>query len=101
MAGEAAVVGDGCTVTGACHVAQGTLVSKDSVRCRHGAGAIQVRTAEYVLSKNPTQRDYWQRDRENQSPAAKRTQPGEVLQVDALGQRLGGAYAGHVQYLRA
>ena len=101
MAGEAAVVRDGCTVTGACHVAQGTLVSKDSVRCRHGAGAIQVRAAEYVLSENPTQRDYWQRDRKNQPPAAKRTQPGEVLQVDALGQRLGGAYAGHVQYLRA
>ena len=101
MAGEAAIVGYGCTVTGAWRVAQGTLVAKNRVSRRHGAGAIQVRAAEYVLSENPTQRDYWQRDRKNQSPAAKGTQPGEVLQVDALGQRLGGAYAGHVQYLRA
>jgi hypothetical protein len=101
VAGEAAVVGDGCAVTGAWRVAQGTLVSKSSVRCRHGAGAVEVRTMKYILSENPTQRDYWQRDRKNQSPAAKGTEPGKVLQVDAFGQRLGGAYAGHDQYLRA
>src|SRR5271165_6073931 len=77
VAGEAAVIRNACTVTLTFHVAQGTLVPKNSVRCRHGAGAIQVRAAEYAFSENPAHRDEWKGNRKNQPPAAEGTQPRE------------------------
>jgi hypothetical protein len=92
---QAGVIRDGCAKTSRAEVAQTATVAENSVGFRDRPGAVDVLMAEQIRAQNPAQGEHWHTDRKPHLPAAEGMKPGEVLQVDPLGYRLGCAHARH------
>jgi hypothetical protein len=95
VARETILICDGCGVTGCSHVAQSTAVPKYGMCSRQWTTAVKMMRTETAFSDDPPSSNHRQGDREQQPPASKRTQLSEILQVDTLGYRFGGADARH------
>jgi hypothetical protein len=94
VASETCAVRDRSAKTRA-HVAQTASIAKNGVRHCYGPRAVNTLMPEDVGAKNPEQGQERRANRKPDLPAAKGMKAGKILEIDPLGDRLGGAHARH------
>src|SRR5580693_5701188 len=97
VASQAGLVGGTLLVTGLRDMARAAFLSKQRVCVGKRSGVVGLRTSRHGVPAEPRQAHDHEYARENPPPARNTTQRLEVIQIDALSEFLGGAYAsGHL-----
>ena len=95
MAGEAGLILHGRAIARTAHMARSTLLAKDGMGRRERSAAVDLLVPKRALPDHPAYGQDREHNRQQQPPAPERGSLGEILQVNALGQTLGSANAGH------